>query len=193
MMNASNFVFQMFGTNITRKGIIERETVLQKKITKILNALKKEPKAVIFLQKVTKKEAPNYFEVIERPMDLGTMTKKVHLYRNMKEFKDDLDLIWSNCLKYNTVGDYYRDCAISMSEIADSLCVNRGRVFPCVLKGKEEEQEVEPDIKNTIFRHISGYMRRSGFEGVNSRVLVLILEHLEQEVKKTVKFNKKSK
>ena len=36
-------------------------------------------------------------------MDLGTVMKKLkqHLYKSKKEFVDDLNLIWSNCLKYN--------------------------------------------------------------------------------------------
>ena len=38
------------------------------------------------------------------PMDLATMARKVKnkAYKSKREFKDDLDLIWSNCYKYNT-------------------------------------------------------------------------------------------
>lgn len=41
--------------------------------------------------------------VISHPMDFQTMLKKVKSksYRSKREFKDDLDLIWSNCLTYN--------------------------------------------------------------------------------------------
>lgn len=41
--------------------------------------------------------------VITNPMDLQTMLKKVKLkqYKSKREFKDDLDLIWSNCFTYN--------------------------------------------------------------------------------------------
>lgn len=37
------------------------------------------------------------------PMDLQTMQKKVKSkqYKSKREFKDDLDLIWSNCFNYN--------------------------------------------------------------------------------------------
>jgi transcriptional activator SPT7 len=57
-----------------------------------------------FLQKVKKNEAPDYYQVIKRPMDLGTMTKKMKLfqYQSKKEFQDDLNLIWDNCLYYNS-------------------------------------------------------------------------------------------
>lgn len=37
-------------------------------------------------------------------MDLATLLKKVRQqsYRTKKAFADDLDLIWSNCLLYNS-------------------------------------------------------------------------------------------
>lgn len=43
--------------------------------------------------------------VIKHPMDLGTVLKKVKAqqYKEKKAFKADLDLIWDNCLLYNTL------------------------------------------------------------------------------------------
>ena len=37
-------------------------------------------------------------------MDLGTVLKKVksHVYKAKSDFKADIDLIWDNCLLYNT-------------------------------------------------------------------------------------------
>lgn len=42
-------------------------------------------------------------KVISNPMDFGTMMKKVKSkhYKSKREFKDDLELIWSNCYTYN--------------------------------------------------------------------------------------------
>src|SRR5277367_2394023 len=41
-------------------------------------------------------------------MDLGLMTKKLKqlTYQSKTEFVDDLKLIWSNCLKYNSSADH---------------------------------------------------------------------------------------
>lgn len=41
--------------------------------------------------------------VITNPMDFQTMLKKVKQkqYKSKREFKDDLELIWSNCYTYN--------------------------------------------------------------------------------------------
>ncbi|BGP21743.1 Transcriptional activator spt7 [Rhodotorula toruloides] len=57
-----------------------------------------------FLQKVRKADVPDYYDVIKRPMDLATLLKKVkqQSYRTKKAFAEDLDLIWSNCLLYNS-------------------------------------------------------------------------------------------
>lgn len=45
----------------------------------------------------------NYFEIIEHPMDLGTVRKKLlsNEYQNPEEFKKDVNLIWDNSFKYN--------------------------------------------------------------------------------------------
>ncbi|GAA5842039.1 hypothetical protein JCM3766R1_005730 [Sporobolomyces carnicolor] len=61
-----------------------------------------------FLQKVRKSDVPDYYDVIKRPMDLATLLKKVRQqsYRTKKAFSEDLDLIWSNCLLYNSHPDH---------------------------------------------------------------------------------------
>ncbi|KAI5150909.1 hypothetical protein ENBRE01_1775 [Enteropsectra breve] len=66
---------------------------MQIELRRILETLKREPKAQIFLAKVSKKIAPDYHNIIKKPMDLGTMEKKIAAYRSMEEFKADLDLI----------------------------------------------------------------------------------------------------
>lgn len=56
-----------------------------------------------FLQRVSKREAPDYYNIIKTPMDIGTMIKKLKqfAYKSKQEFVEDLYLIWNNCLKYN--------------------------------------------------------------------------------------------
>lgn len=62
-----------------------------------------------FLNKVNKRDAPNYFTIIKHPMDLNTVMKKLKgfQYKSKKEFVDDLMLIWSNCLRYNTDPNHF--------------------------------------------------------------------------------------
>lgn len=48
-------------------------------------------------------EIPDYYEIIKKPMDLGTAKKKLDdgLYRSAAEFGADIRLIFTNCYRYN--------------------------------------------------------------------------------------------
>lgn len=50
-----------------------------------------------------------YSDIIKSPMDLGTMTKKLKnmQYSSKKDFADDLNLIWSNCMIYSIFRSSY--------------------------------------------------------------------------------------
>ncbi|KAI0998319.1 hypothetical protein K3495_g9876 [Podosphaera aphanis] len=77
-----------------------------------------------FLTRVNKRDAPDYYNVIKQSMDLGTMTKKLKTlsYKSKAEFVADLDLIWSNCLKYNADAAHpLRRNANSMKKEAEKL------------------------------------------------------------------------
>ncbi|WEW55191.1 Transcriptional activator spt7 [Emydomyces testavorans] len=77
-----------------------------------------------FLTRVNKRDAPDYYSIIKRPMDLGTMTKKLKAlqYKSKQEFVDDLNLIWSNCLKYNTNPEHFlRKHALYMRKETEKL------------------------------------------------------------------------
>lgn len=52
---------------------------------------------------VTKKEAPDYFDVIEHPMDLSTIQSSLNNmgYKHNKELIDDILLMFRNCERYN--------------------------------------------------------------------------------------------
>ncbi|RPA99214.1 hypothetical protein L873DRAFT_934071 [Choiromyces venosus 120613-1] len=77
-----------------------------------------------FLNKVNKREAPDYFNIIKHPMDLGTVMKKLkgHHYKSKKDFVDDLNLIWQNCLTYNAEPSHYlRKHAKAMQKATQNL------------------------------------------------------------------------
>jgi len=77
-----------------------------------------------FLQRVNKRDAPDYFQVISKPMDIGTMIKRLKQlhYKSKREFVDDLSLIWNNCLKYNSHPDHaFRKKALYMRKETDKL------------------------------------------------------------------------
>ncbi|KAI1966841.1 Transcriptional activator spt7 [Ophidiomyces ophidiicola] len=77
-----------------------------------------------FLTRVNKRDAPDYHNIIKRPMDLGSMTKKLKAlqYKSKQEFVDDLNLIWANCLKYNTNPEHFlRKHALYMRKETEKL------------------------------------------------------------------------
>ncbi len=45
----------------------------------------------------------DYFDIIEKPIDFGTIKKKLshNVYRSLQHFVDDMNLVWGNCYKYN--------------------------------------------------------------------------------------------
>ncbi|KAI9779624.1 MAG: Transcriptional activator spt7 [Geoglossum umbratile] len=92
---------------------------------KVLSELKAHTEhSTAFLSRVNKREAPDYYNVIKNPMDLGTMTKKLkqHAYKSKKEFVDDLNLIWANCLKYNAEPSHFlRKHALAMRKETEKL------------------------------------------------------------------------
>ncbi|KAI9735894.1 MAG: Transcriptional activator spt7 [Cirrosporium novae-zelandiae] len=77
-----------------------------------------------FLTRVNKREAPDYYNIIKQPMDLGSMTKKLKAiqYKSKQEFVNDLNLIWDNCLKYNANPEHFlRKHARYMQKETDKL------------------------------------------------------------------------
>ncbi|EXJ77004.1 hypothetical protein A1O3_10161 [Capronia epimyces CBS 606.96] len=50
---------------------------------------------------------PTYFQIIKKPMDLGTIRNKLsnNVYEKAKDFEEDVRLIFKNCFKFNPEGD----------------------------------------------------------------------------------------
>lgn len=97
---------------------------LYESVEKVLMELKAGEHAHPFLQRVNKREAPDYYNVIKHPMDIGTMMKKLKQlqYKSKKDFVDDLMLIWSNCLKYNADPNHFlRKKALHMKKETEKL------------------------------------------------------------------------
>ncbi|KAH9410896.1 bromodomain-containing protein [Ordospora pajunii] len=114
------FLIGLILDSVEKRAFVNQTVILPMKARRILNALKSCEESKIFLSRVTKREAPDYYEVIKRPMDLSIVQKKIGKYNTFEEFKDDLDLIWSNCLEYNQA-KYYRECALKMADVVSSF------------------------------------------------------------------------
>ncbi|KAF7965775.1 hypothetical protein HWV62_41801, partial [Athelia sp. TMB] len=80
--------------------------------------------AEAFLKPVARADVPDYYDVIQNPMDLATMGRKVKqkAYKSKREFRDDLDLIWGNCWTYNATENHpLRQCATRLKAKAERL------------------------------------------------------------------------
>ncbi|XP_070767520.1 ATPase family AAA domain-containing protein 2-like [Enoplosus armatus] len=86
----------------------------------VTNRLSQDKRFKAFTKPVDLEEVPDYAEVIKKPMDLSTVLSKVdlHQYGSVKEFLQDVDLIWQNALEYNPDRDpsdrqiRHRACAL---------------------------------------------------------------------------------
>ena len=68
-------------------------------LEKIVDHLRGETQiSLLFLKPVTRKDAPDYLEIIRCPMDLGTIRDKVRKmeYRNRNQFRHDVAQIQMN-------------------------------------------------------------------------------------------------
>jgi hypothetical protein len=77
----------------------------EKVARRMLSTLMKHQKAWIFNEPVQpeKQGLPDYFDVIQNPMDFGTIEKKLkhHEYLSMQHFLQDVELVFENCFHYN--------------------------------------------------------------------------------------------
>ena len=77
----------------------------EKVAKKLMNTLWKHKDADLFHKPVDPEELniPDYFNIIKNPMDFSTIKKKLNnfSYTNLKEFCNDMDLVFENCYLYN--------------------------------------------------------------------------------------------
>ncbi|GAV88749.1 Bromodomain domain-containing protein [Cephalotus follicularis] len=86
----------------------------------ILDRLQKKDTYGVFSEPVDPKELPDYHEVIEHPMDFGTVRKKLTsgAYVSLEHFEKDVFLICSNAMQYNAPDTIYFRQARSIQELA---------------------------------------------------------------------------
>ncbi|PYH63247.1 histone acetyltransferase, variant [Aspergillus vadensis CBS 113365] len=80
---------------------------------RFLNEIRNHKQAWPFLSPVSRDEVPEYYEVIEQPMDLGTMEEKLARdeYEGPEQLMGDFKLVLGNCRLFNEQGTVYVKCA----------------------------------------------------------------------------------
>ncbi|KAJ9545986.1 hypothetical protein OSB04_025693 [Centaurea solstitialis] len=86
----------------------------------ILDRLQKKDTYGVFSEPVDPDELPDYHELIEHPMDFGTVRRKLDegLYSNLDELEADVFLICSNGMQYNSSDTIYFRQARTIQELA---------------------------------------------------------------------------
>ena len=96
----------------------EAETNVRKCST-VLKALQRNPRAGAFLMPVDWKalKLPQYPKMIKTPMDLGTVEQKLNdgRYKTIRDWADDIRLVWSNACTFNTEGSDVFELATQLS------------------------------------------------------------------------------
>ncbi|KAJ3522927.1 hypothetical protein NM688_g8803 [Phlebia brevispora] len=86
---------------------------LKEVLTKLIAQIKKKDDYAFFLAPVDASQVPGYADIVKKPMDFGTMTKKVQKsrYRSLEEFspapQNDLRLVTGNAKLFNPPGTIY--------------------------------------------------------------------------------------
>mmetsp|Transcript_15698 Transcript_15698/g.17726 ORF Transcript_15698/g.17726 Transcript_15698/m.17726 type:complete len:222 (-) Transcript_15698:120-785(-) len=94
--------------------MVKRETSPEMlECRKLVDKLMSDPELVPFYDPVPWEELKldDYPKIIKKPMDLGTIKKKLEdkSYSNATEFSKDIKQIWKNCMIYNADGsDFYK-------------------------------------------------------------------------------------
>lgn len=92
-------------------------------LRRFLYQLQNHKQAWPFLNPVNRDEVPDYYKVIESPMDLSTVEERLHQdkYHIPRDLVDDIKLIFSNCRRYNDETTVYTKCAVKLEKYMWSL------------------------------------------------------------------------
>ncbi|KAK4800698.1 hypothetical protein SAY86_021185 [Trapa natans] len=130
---------QRNGAVTGQMSIVPLETRLPKKhvLELVLDTLQRRDAYEIFAEPVNPEEVEDYHEIIEEPMDFGTMRAKLHegMYESLQQFERDAFLITENAMHFNSPTTLYFRQARAIHELAK-------KVF-CLVKTDPEKFELQ--------------------------------------------------
>ncbi|TVU10293.1 hypothetical protein EJB05_43815 [Eragrostis curvula] len=107
----------------------------------VLDRLQKKDTYGVFSEPVDAEELPDYHDIIKHPMDFSTVRKKLDkgAYSSLEQFEDDVYLISSNAMCYNSPDTIYYRQARAIQELAKKDFEN--------LRQDSDASEPEPEPK----------------------------------------------
>ena len=126
-----------------RNKSVVRQT-WQKLCRRFLDSLSTRPEAEPFQAAVDPIMYPDYYTVVDTPMDLGTVREQLvaGIYGNLREFRKDVDLIFQNSKIYNTDR---RSNIFTMTVKMENLC--RKKLDEIARESKRPESVKKPNRK----------------------------------------------
>lgn len=96
---------------------------------RITELLISHPLSALFMNPVdpVRDDAPGYYEKVKNPITLPEVKKKLtdNLYKSTYDWKNDIDLIWSNAILYNGEASVVSRIAKYMEDVAHKYIVNK--------------------------------------------------------------------
>ncbi|XP_035820679.1 uncharacterized protein [Zea mays] len=113
----------------------------------ILDRLQKKDTYGVFSEPVDPEELPDYHDIVKHPMDFSTIRKKLDkgAYSNLEQFEDDVFLISTNAMCYNSPDTIYYRQARGIQEIAKKDFENLRQDSDASDPEPEPELELEPE------------------------------------------------
>jgi hypothetical protein len=133
----------------------------------LLQTLEKNKEIEPFKNLISKKDYPDYYEIIENPISLKEIGAKIKksLYGEMDEFKNDILLMFNNCKTYNQPGSEIYQQATHLSE--DFL-----KTYELLRKGGTK-RHLGSTPKNSVespFRSLVECAKKGDFQGFKNGI-----------------------
>ena len=96
---------------------------------------------------IVKLNIPHYPKMIKKPMDLGTMKKKLDAreYSRADDFLDDFNLMIRNCMTFNPAGTLVHDAGVELQRVFNDKWAN----LPPLKAPQPDSEDEEEDEDDT--------------------------------------------
>ncbi|XP_012845779.1 PREDICTED: transcription factor GTE12-like [Erythranthe guttata] len=133
----------LFRTNVSARVAKNRklDPIMKVECGNILKELMNHPAGWVFSEPVdpVKLHIPDYFSIVSKPMDLGTVKGKLDIYSCADEFFDDVKLTFANAILYNPGWNRVHHLAKQL----DSLFCKRWKRFEADRKRKKDSDHTQ--------------------------------------------------
>ncbi|KAG9454011.1 hypothetical protein H6P81_006915 [Aristolochia fimbriata] len=127
----------------------------------ILDKLQKKDTYGVYAEPVDPEELPDYHEVIEHPMDFGTVRKKLAtgVYSTLEQFEGDVFLICTNAMQYNAPDTIYFRQARAIQELAKKRFEKMKADEPKTAQKTKLTAAIEKPVKKPLTKPVSDHIR----------------------------------